>query len=348
MKTRNHKTQDEKEGQTKKSEARIITLIWVCFLVSVIAYIAANVFLKVNIAALGILALIFIIAGLIAEFRVSLRQEGGKKTIIEIGAVILVVIILFVAVAVILQTSSPIDVVASCSMLPNLHRGDLVILHGIPNMTDFLQSKGIPVVNVPQTAFNNMVNSMQNEFIEPFAYEQANPSVISDIIQSNLSRYSVGFYNLECIAKEPSSAYDKCMVSQQGNLIKYNYSVARLATIQGNASIVYVSGITIGTTTVSENYSNPTIVYKTTKLDYFTGDIIHRAFAAIKVGSQYYLLTKGDNNPVLDIESLNYPVNQTDVIGYVIADVPYLGYPSLIIKGQVGTVAGCNETIVRN
>jgi len=50
----------------------------------------------------------------------------------------------------------------------------------------------------------------------------------------------------------------------------------------------------------------------------------------------------------LDIEFANYIPNESSVVGYVIARVPVLGYLKLIISGQFGQVAGCNQTIIRN
>jgi hypothetical protein len=98
---------------------------------------------------------------------------------------------------------------------------------------------------------------------------------------------------------------------------------------------------------VPENYSNPVVVYKTIQNDSFGGSIIHRLVAAIDVNGTYYFLTKGDNNPALDIEFGNYPAAQSDIVGYKIADVPVLGYVKLLISGQLVTPAGCNQTILR-
>ena len=43
----------------------------------------------------------------------------------------------------------------------------------------------------------------------------------------------------------------------------------------------------------------------------------------------------------------NYPINQSSVIGYDIATVPLIGYLKLILSGQLGAVAGCNQTMLR-
>ncbi len=311
-------------------------------MLSIIGYVLSGL------EILGALAFVLILVTVAVEFRSSIKAEGGRKTLVDVVMAVTAAIIIFWLIpAAILQTNSPINVVASCSMLPTLHRGDVVLLHGIPNMTTFLSKHNIPVVNVSQAQFSGMVSNMQGEFAQPFAYFNGNPSEISSITGSS-SPSGFGFYSLECIARSSPSMYGQCSTNQQNNLIKYGYSTARLVTPEGNKSIVYVPSITIANTTIAENYSNPIIVYKTTSVDYFTGDIIHRIFAAMNVDGKYYILTKGDNNPILDIESLNYPVNSSDVIGYVVTDVPYLGFPSLIIKGQVGNVPGCNQTIVRN
>ncbi len=343
------------KGETaqRKSEDRTITIIWAALLIFILAYAAANVLFKTNVAVLGVGAFILFILAILAESRTSIKHEGGKKTLLEIGGVVLSVLILFAIVAVVLHTSSPIDVIASCSMLPSFHRGDLVVLHGIGNMSSFLDAYRIPVVNVSQAAYSAMVNDMQSEFLQPYADVNGNLGYILQNASLNASSYSIGLYSLPCLASHQGghvAGYGSCLVTpaeESKNLIGYNYALARLAANAGNASIIYVPSITIGNITVVENYSNPVIVYKATKLDYFSGDIIHRVFAAMRVGSNYYLLTKGDNNPILDIESLNYPVNASSVVGYVVGHIPYVAYPSLILKGQVGNVPGCNQTIVR-
>ncbi len=337
----------EEDDESKKASNLLIYSLYAAIILLIIAYILTDL------ALIGLLAFVLIIAAIVLELRASLRYEGGRKTLVDIAIAIVAAVLLFwVIPALVLQTGSPINVVESCSMLPTLHRGDLVLLHGISNMSLFLTSHKVPVVNVTEQQFSGMVSNMQNEFVEPFAYYPSNPNQISSIIAANASGYGVGFYNLECIAREGTTSspkYSQCQLSSQAsNLITYNYATAKLETKSGNESILYVPSIMVGSTSVVENYTNPIIVYRTTSRDYFSGDIIHRLVAAINVDGKYYLLTKGDNNPILDIESLNYPANQSDVLGYVVSDIPYLGFPSLIIKGQISPVAGCSQTIVRS
>ena len=331
-----------KERRQPKKASMISYALYLALILSIVGYI----FLGNSL--LGALAFILVILAIVYEFGDSFRTIGVKKTLAEVAlAIILAVALIWLVPSLILHTSSPIDVVASCSMLPVLHRGDLVALHSISNMSSFLKSKGIPVVNVSKAAFDGMIANMQSEFIEPFAYSISNPSQIYTGYNASANQ-SIGFYNLGCMASVPASRYAECLVkNQSSNLIQYHYSLARQTNSKGvNSTIPYVSSITIGNRTIAENYSNPIIVYKTTKYDYFTGDIIHRLVAALNVSGSYYTLTKGDNNPVLDIEALNYPSNSSNVVGYVVSDVRYVGFLSLIIRGQIAPVAGCNQTIV--
>lgn len=328
--------------KAKKSEKKdqYMLLLYVLLVILIIAYIFTSIVL------LGVFAFLLFIAILVIEFRISLKSEGAKKTTMDIIiAVVFAVVVFWVIPSALLQTTSPINVVASCSMLPVMHRGDLVLLHGIKNTSEFLQKYNIPVVNVSQQQFSGMVDNMHEEFLAPLPYTDnniltANPSGI--ITDSNIA-YQIGMFR--CIGAS------SCYISpdSQPGLIKYNYGIANVVTPSGTYEIVYVPSIVIGNTNVTENYSNPIIVYKTIKNDSFYPEvIIHRVFAALKVGNSYYFLTKGDNNAVLDIEAGNYPINSSDVLGYVVASVPYLAYPSLIIRGEVGSVPGCNQTIVRN
>ena len=327
----------------KKKAGFLVYLLYILLLISIIVYI----FTGSSIA--GAAAFILIIGVIVYEFSDSFRTIGFTKTIAEVClAILLAVALIWFIPSLILHTSSPIDVVASCSMLPTLHRGDIVILHDIPNMSTFLEANHIPVINVSRNAFQNMENNMQSEFLEPISYSKNNASHIYSSYNS-MDNQSIGFYDIACMARLPSTRYSECLVrNQSSNLIQYSYSLAREVNNKGaNTTIPYVSSITIDGTTIVENYSNPIIVYKTTKYDYFTGDIVHRLVAALDVNGSYYTLTKGDNNPVLDIEALNYPSNTSNVVGYVVSDIRYIGYLSLIIRGQISPVAGCNQTIVR-
>ncbi len=300
-----------------------------------------------NSIALGIAVIVMIVAILILEFTYSVREEGAAKSLIDLGIAVLSVVIIFVILVVLLQTSSPIDVVTSCSMLPVLSRGEMLLLHGIPNMSSFLATRHVPVVNLTQSQFSGMIHNFSSEFLAFYAYNPSNKSNIAEIFGQG-THYPIGLYNSYCIdqysAENETYNYYRCYVPSQGsNLIKYNYSIGNISINGTYYSVVYTSSIKIANTTIIENYSNPIIVYKTNSSDSFSGDIIHRAVAAIHVGSNYYILTKGDNNPGLDIEFVNYPPSQNDVLGYYLVGVPYLGYLKLIVSGELTADSQCSE-----
>ncbi len=301
-----------------------------------------------------ILSLFFIVtfvALLVEETKQSLKEEGIKKTAIDIAEAIAIVIAIWIIAELVLGNSSPLDVVPSCSMLPVLKIGDLVVLQHISNIEAFLYAHHVPVVNVSQSAYEAMLSNISNEYLAYYAYLGNNKSKITYLISPG-EKYDIGLYNTLCLRNysyegQPYNYY-RCMVSnstQSRDLIKYSYGIGN-ATLNGTMfNIVYTKSITVNNETITENYSNPIIVYKTTPLDSFSGDIVHRIFAAIKAGNNYYLLTKGDNNQALDIEFGNYPPSSEQVVGYVVASVPWLGYVTLAFKGGIDT-AGCNQVIL--
>jgi hypothetical protein len=301
----------------------------------------------------GLAALVVIVLIFYYEIRHSVKTEGTRKSVIDIAGAICAAVAVWVILIIVLHTTAPVDAVSSCSMLPVLHRGDLVVLSGITNITGFAASKHVPVVGVSASAFAGMEANMSREFLSYYAYFNGNKSAISYIFGNNLN-YSIGLYGTQCLSTYAylgrSDLFRQCYVSQASqsrNLIRYNYSVGKVSVGGAVDSIVYTSAVSIGNVSITENYSNPIIVYQTTAKDYFSGSIIHRVVAIVNASGQYYFLTKGDNNQALDIEFENYPANQSEAVGYVLADVPLLGYVKLLLSGQLAVPAGCNQTILR-
>ncbi|MGC8662354.1 MAG: hypothetical protein ACP5RT_01035 [Candidatus Micrarchaeia archaeon] len=337
-----HNAKRNREAKYKKQAP-----MWPMYLLlaaMIIIYALHNSFI------LGFLIFLLIIVILVMEVKISVAIEGKAKSLLDVLIALGVVFILWLLLVVLMQTSSPIDSVASCSMLPALHRGDLVLLHGIGNPSSFAKAHNLTVVNMSSSAFESLEKSMQNEFLSYYAY-YINKSRITNIVPYG-SSYSIGLYNNYCIYRYSymgmQNEIRNCYVSsQRNNTIKYNYSIGNVLVGGKQYNIIYTSSISISNKTIFQNFSNPIIVYKTSSKDYFSGDIIHRVYAIINASGNYYFLTMGDNNPGLDIEFANYPPNASSVLGYVIGDVPIVGYVKLIISGQFGKVAGCNQTIMR-
>ncbi len=332
-------------GAAKKEKGKSEPYIWLLYalLIALIALYALY-----GAVLIGAAAVLLIIALVVLEVKASIANEGARKGLLDIGMAVGAAIVAWVLLAAFLQTTAPLDAVSSCSMLPTMHRGDLVVLHGISNFSSFVAQKHIPVVSMSAATFDAMQRNMSSEFLAYFAY-YGNASRITYVLE-NSSAFNVGLYNTVCVSAadyygRPSDIADCRVGGQAGLSIRYSYSLGNLSYENYLYKALYTSGINITGTSITENYSNPIIVYRATSDDAFSGDIVHRVYAALNVSGTYYFLTKGDNNQALDMEFGNYPVNQSDVVGYVVADVPALGYVKLLLSGQLATPAGCNTTL---
>mgnify|MGYP001626340553 FL=1 len=291
------------------------------------------------------------IALLIVETKRDIKVLGLRATVVEVLETLGVIFAAWIVAILLLGTSSPFDVVPSCSMLPTLRIGDVVVLKHISNMTYFLKSNHIPIVNVSPQAYYSMLGNISSEFLAFYAYFGNNKSNISYIVEPG-EKYDIGLYNTKCLSiyayENERYNFARCFVenaSQQRNLIKYSYTIGNVLINNTKYQIVYTNSVRIANTTVTDNYTEPIIVYSTIPQDTFSGNIVHRLVAAIRVGSQYYLLTKGDNNQAFDIQFGNYPPNGNEVLGYIIAKIPWIGYITLAFKGGIDT-AGCNQVII--
>ncbi len=283
---------------------------------------------------LGILAFFFIAFALVFDFINSGSKEGYRNELIEVAIAIAVVIVIWVALMLFLHTSMPINVVPSCSMLPVLSRGDLVFAAGIS-----IHSISAPIINVTRSDFDTMMENISNESLVCLAYKKVGSYF--EVSQLYNASDSIGLFKLQGNRYVPAS--------QQG-LIKYYCGITNVSFSNGKTALIaYTKGISIYGHYITWNKNNTIIIYKTMPGDYFysIGDkyIVHRAYAILNVSGSYYVLTKGDNNPGLDIEYGNLPVPLSYVESKVIFSVPYLGYLKLLLEGGFLQPAGCNMTI---
>jgi signal peptidase I len=293
-------------------------------------------------AVFGIALFITLIVLIVIEISVGVEQEGAVKNIIEIVAAIMIVVVFWFSLRAVLHTSYPIDVVPSCSMLPHLKRGDLIVLYGIRNISKL----DAPIVNIRTIDYNKFNGNITNEFLYCVAYQiNGNRISISQVVKPG---YSIGLYRPTGNGGEiVPSAY------QAGALIQYTCGSRQILYNNGTtAEIAYTTSVTINGTTIYHDTNNSIVVYSTIPSDYFyrLGDnyIVHRAYAILNVSGNYMVLTKGDNNPGLDLQYGNYPASISGVQGKVIASVPYLGYLKLALSNSFVEPAGCNSTIQGN
>ena len=114
----------EKNTKDRKQDHLKLNILYLFLALSVIGYIFSS-----N-PIIGAVAFVLLAFTLVEEFRQSVNDEGLRKSLYDVIAAIVIIVVIWIILVIILGTSSPINVVASCSMLPTLHRGDLIILHG--------------------------------------------------------------------------------------------------------------------------------------------------------------------------------------------------------------------------
>jgi len=335
----NLERQTKHASTSSKSSRRSIT-VWPFYMLLAVLF-ALYLFYQGNqvfSVVFGTATFLVLISVIVLELFVGMQEEGYVKNILEIAAAIIAVVVLWLVLRAVLQTQNPIDVVPSCSMLPALQRGDMVVLRGVSNISQI----HAPMANITEGQFTNLLNSIRNGSLSCVAYTIANNRIkISQIVYPG---YTVGLY------KQQSQGYIVPDDAQANNTIKYTCGIVNSRFSNGTTfSEASTTSIKIGTETITGDKNNSIIVYETIPGDLFytEGDlyIVHRAYAVLNVQGSYYILTKGDNNPGLDIQYSNYPANLSHVEGRVISSIPYVGYLKLLLSGSLHQPTGCNSTI---
>ncbi|MEW6328497.1 MAG: hypothetical protein AB1468_00100 [Candidatus Micrarchaeota archaeon] len=96
------------------------------FYIAIIAVFALFILTREPVFALVAAGLLIVL--LAAEIYVGAGTSGWAHEIKETVIAILAAVAIWLALGFLLNTSSPLDAVVSCSMLPNLERGDMVLL----------------------------------------------------------------------------------------------------------------------------------------------------------------------------------------------------------------------------
>ncbi|MEM3227334.1 MAG: hypothetical protein QXR58_00065 [Candidatus Micrarchaeaceae archaeon] len=297
-----------------------------------------------NLSALfGIALFLLIIITIIIEIGGSVKEEGVMRSIVELVIAVAIVLVFWFGLKFALNTPYPLNVVPTCSMLPVLHRGDLVAIDGVSSVSQL----HAPIVNVSGQEWNATLRNFSSEFLTCVAYNASSGSV-SSIYRSG-----------DELALYPFSGRGSVIPQndQGSNLIRYGCGTAQVKESNGSVfTEAYTKSITIGNTTIQGDRNNSIVVYKTIPQDYFyqLGDayIVHRVYAIVHAGNGYYILTKGDNNPGLDIQFGNEPIlfeqGNSYIEGKVVLVVPYIGYLRLIFSRQLSEPLGCNTTILHS
>ncbi len=227
-----------------------------------------------------------------------------------------------------LNTSSPINVVTSCSMLPNLERGDLIILQGGELNT---QAAGLDK------------NLSQLEYRQFYLNNQQTGSRITLPFIDNQSLFSIQAKECNRVYKDrqtPTICLDSI------NLQGVNYSQK-----PSHDTMVFESdtsaGLIIHRSLLKMNATDGE--YYLTKGDNNQFPDQLSGFPVIKRQEMRQVLL---NIPLIGIVGLNQNAsiiyskeNDLKVKGKVLLRVPYIGYAKLFLFLQFATPAGCDSTL---
>lgn len=293
------------------------------------------VFILTKNVIFGVLTLALMLWVVFNEVNTGIKNYGWKHEVIDTIVSVAIVLVFWFGLCFILNTGAPISAVASCSMLPNLERGDMVIVQGTEinaykiemSKSEFEQmSKMETTVKYGETKLlvmgsmysycNSLANS-QNELCTAF---KNTPELFVE------NKGPLTFYYSKCtidFKKEGKEYYVPCVTSVSYKGEEYPVSL-----------------------------KHDTIVYRPEKGTYFSyvGDIIHRAYFEIDVEGEKYYLAKGDNNPVLDIQIYDYSyalgnLPASNVHGKLIARIPYIGHLKLLLSALFTPDSQCNTQL---
>lgn len=291
----------------------------------------------------GILVAFEFIGFVALEIYHGVRKNGIKHEITDVLKSLGIAIFIWLLISVLLRTAVPVSAVVSCSMLPNLQRGDFVIIHGatIAELT-------APEIIVSEEELRKIYNPETN-VISPYRNFTVNGSIFSYCSANRFfDRTCNSFYS------EPEK------FKEQRGLLTFTYSNCTRKTFGTNKleSVPCITSVSYNEKEYTTNISNSIIVYEANKGDLFsyTGDIIHRVYLKIKTTeNRSYVLTKGDNNNIFDVQFYNYnnglantPQSETNIKGTHIFAIPYIGYLKLFISGFVEEPIYCNSNLIYN
>jgi signal peptidase I len=261
----------------------------------------------------------------------GVKEHGVKNEVKEIAIALIAALVIYYGAGFLLNTPSPINAIVSCSMLPHISRGDMVLLSG----------SGIQAPTAEVDTLNGI--EMATVIRNGTAIASVNGSLYSHCAQTQDAPLCRGFV-------ENPSLYSE----RKGPLLIGYGQCERITDAKQRLSEPCVEWLEVGGARYYENLSNDVVVYQPERDEYYArvGDIIHRAYIKLanKQDGKTYVLTKGDNNPIFDIQvfddstgSHNRPIEASRIKGKIIFKVPILGYFKLFISpSAIATPPGCD------
>jgi signal peptidase I len=289
----------------------------------------------------GLLAGALMVFIVIYEFFLGVREGGLKKELLNTALAILVAVMVWFGSGFVLQTPTPINAIVSCSMRPAYERGDLVLLAGGP-------------IKAPVYAYAGKSTDINST------------AIVSDGQTSwpaggSWLAYCTAHLSDDTRCRDFASRPD-AFVETHGPLELHYGACTRQEAGSGKplATTICVTQTRFnGQMVPDDKASGPNgdlIVYSPKPGDLFSrvGDIVHRARVGINASDGLVYLTKGDNNPVYDLQAYdpqagigNSPISPSQVKGHVWLRIPYIGNLKLFITPQVladpSSLSGCES-----
>lgn len=119
-------------------------------------------------AVAGVLSFLFLVVLIIRDvLPKNLTQGGVWQAVKELLFAALWALAFWFLLSFVLSTSSPVDVVTSCSMLPVLQRGDLLLLQGgVVNAQTFYFNSSFPTIDLLKRQCSESKNGVFNGYVQ--------------------------------------------------------------------------------------------------------------------------------------------------------------------------------------
>lgn len=269
----------------------------------------------------GIISFLLILVIAVNEFLPEDKgAQGIKKGAAEVIYSVLFAVGLWTILTLTLSTQTPINVVTSCSMLPTLQRGDLLLLKG-------------GIVNTQEIKLNTTYQQFVNNMIpipEPCIIQENGTNKDTRCINSIL--YNKTKYNF----------------TKQGDIIVYTpqVKIAKLKPyLQGIDLIVHRAVLKItatdGTYIITKGDNNPTpdqiVVTSPNVAD------------SVKTEKNIRILCFDDSKigEICTITPWIEPTEEKNILGKNIFRIPIIGYIKLLLFAQTQEPANCKQILVQ-
>ncbi|MFH1447327.1 MAG: hypothetical protein ABIG39_00545 [Candidatus Micrarchaeota archaeon] len=322
----NHKKPDTESGWKGSQEFKVLKRLLDSKLIYVLLAVFFVLFLLSKSTIFAVLCAMVILVMIGGESAIGISEHGFKRELFELVAAIATAFAIWFGLGLALSTPAPLNAIVSCSMLPNLERGDLVILHGSePNGID-----------IPIDEFN---------FNEISAYIEGEGTFQTNVSLMTYCGYFPSSTPCKALQKTPEK------VTENYGPLGFRYGWCTISRAGVESQVQCVRSVNVKGVDYQVKPIGDTIVYTTIPTDGFSGqysskEIIHRVFLKVHSGGRTYYITKGDNNDRFDIQYENTPAVRERTSGKVILRVPYLGYFKLFLFGFFGDPPGCDRVFI--